>query len=104
MRAATWTYCANHYVGEKTPIGPMFGSFGDHERIPYHGTSYPRACTTSACKLCGAPSREGEGVAVTDERLGALQFCGSRHYARWWKQANPGEPLMWDCDAEPRRC
>lgn len=101
VRASTSTYCANHYTSGKLPIGPMFGAFHEHERIPYHGTCYPRACTTSACKVCSAPSGQGKGVAVTDEELGTLQFCGSRHYVRWWKQAHPGEPLKWDCDADP---
>jgi FimV-like protein len=98
--ASSFTYCANHYVEDKTPIGPMFRSYDDdtHERIPYHGASRPRLCATLACKLCGAPSKEGAGVEVTDEKLGALQFCGSRHYVRWWKQMHPGEALMWDSD------
>ena len=101
VRASTYTYCANHYVEDKTPIGPMFGSYNDHERIPYHGVSYPHMCTALACKLCGAPSKEGGGVKVTDEKLGVLQFCGSRHYVKWWKQMHPGEALKWDCDVEP---
>ena len=101
VHASLWTYCANHYVSEKTPIGPMFGSVVDHERIPYHGGDRPRSCVTSACKICGAPSKEKEGVQITDERAGVLQFCSGRHYVGWWKQEHPGELLKWDCDVEP---
>ncbi len=101
VRDSLWTYCANHYVDEKTPIGPMFGAVDDYVRVPYHGASYPRRCVTSACKLCGAPSTEKEGVEVSDERSGTLQFCSSRHYVRWWKQVHPGEVLKWDVDLEP---
>ncbi len=94
------TYCANHYVNDKTPIGPMFGCDGEGERIPYHGACYPGSCTVAACTVCGAASKERMGIKVTDEKPGVLQFCGSLHYVRWWKQMHPGEPLRWDCDAE----
>ena len=98
-------YCANHYLDDKTSVGPMFQSWGDHERIPYHGygVNNPHGCTTSACALCGAPSKQEErGVEVVDEKLGVLQFCGTRHYVRWWKQVHPGVSLKWDVDAPPQ--
>lgn len=98
VRSSWYTYCANHYVDTKTPIGPMFGISGEHDRVPYHEGCRPRGMTVSACALCGAASIEGEGIEVTDPRISVQQFCGSRHYARWWKQMHPGEPLKWDCD------
>ena len=103
VRAALSTYCANHYVDDKSPIGPMYASGYDEERIPYHGAFRPDLCTASACKLCGAPSNEQQGVEVIDEKLGALQFCGSHHYVKWWKQMHPGEELRmgWETDAGP---
>ena len=78
----------------------MFGDHNDADRVPYHGEIYPRACTTAACSVCGAASKEREGIEVSDEKLGVVQFCGSAHYVRWWKRMHPGETLKWDCDAE----
>lgn len=101
ISAITATFCANHYVGDKTPIGPLFSVDWNHERIPFHSTSRPLPCTTAKCRLCGAPSKEKEGVEVADEQLGTLQFCCSRHYVKWWKGVHPGELLRWDCDAGP---
>ena len=100
IRVSLWTYCANHYVDDRTPIGPMFTAYGDHERIPRHDGL--REIAVAACRVCGAPSHGNEGVEVTDGRLGVLQFCGGRHYVRWWKQAHPGVPLTWDLDPPPR--
>ena len=99
VRSSWHTYCANHYVSDKTPIGPMFGSHMDGERVPYHGETYPKPCTTVACTVCGAASKETEGIEVSDATLGAVQFCGGAHYVRWWKKMHPGETLKWDCDA-----
>jgi FimV-like protein len=100
VRSSWWTYCANHYVSDKTPIGPMFGDHNDGDRVPYHGEIYPRACTTVACSVCGAASKEKEGIEVSGEKLGVVQFCSSAHYVRWWKRMHPGETLKWDCDAQ----
>jgi hypothetical protein len=98
VRASTSTYCANHYVDDKQPIGPMFGALDDHERVPYLGSAYPYPHTATACLKCSAPSQAGQGVQVTDSNGRLLQFCGARHYVRWWKHAHPGESLKWDCD------
>ena len=43
---------------------------------------------------------EISGVEVVDENLGVLQFCGTKHYVRWWKQMHPGESLAWDVDTQ----
>lgn len=92
----THTYCANHYTDEQNPIGPMYGCHGDHLRIPYHDGSYPNACDTSRCAVCGSPSPGSQGVRVIDGRLGVMEFCGLTHYMQWWKEQHPGERLLWD--------
>lgn len=99
VRASTATYCANHYLDDTSPIGPMFGTFLDHERIPYLGSSYPHSCTATSCLLCGAASPAERGVQVKDADGGVREFCGPQHYVRWWKAAHPGERLKWDCDS-----
>ena len=99
VRASYNTYCANHYESIREPVGPMYASLGDHERIPYHGASRPGQAEVARCLICGNPGERG--VQVADAALGALEFCGAPHYARWWKQAHPGEALRWDCDKPP---
>ena len=100
IRSSTSTYCANHYREACAPIGPLFGTVDEHQRVPYHGVCYPRPGGGAACQVCGKPSGPTEGVEVADERLGTLEFCSARHYVRWWKQAHPGEPLLWDADKD----
>jgi FimV-like protein len=99
VRASHHTYCANHFKSLRVPLGPMYTSHCDEERIPYHGSSPPREAETARCALCGGGSADRPGVHVQDAALGPLEFCGPRHYVRWWKQAHPGEALVWDCDA-----
>ena len=100
IRATHSTYCANHYTRLKVPLGPIYAEHGDRERIPYHGGVRPRPAQVSRCHLCGNASRASDGVELPDA-AGTLHFCGAAHYARWWKQSNPGQRLRWDPDAPP---
>jgi len=97
VRHSSYTYCANHYVDEREPIGPMFGALLDHERVPYYGAAPARICTARACAVCGKAGGENAGAEVTHATLGIVRFCGAPHYAQWWKAQHPGVPLKWDC-------
>ena len=98
IRASGSTYCANHAKSLRTPLGPLYVSPHDAERIPYHGTMRPHAGAAARCAICGVAAPASEGVRVADPSAGELEFCGPRHYVQWWKRVHPGETLPWDCD------
>jgi FimV-like protein len=91
------TYCANHYTGERAPIGPIFSEHGEHVRIPYHDGARPKWSNSGACEICGSAPPGPDGVVIPAS-AGPLHFCGAPHYVRWWKQSHPGEALTWDAD------
>ena len=108
IRQTTTTYCANHYKEFTTPIGPIYAETADEQRIPYHGDVRPRRAEVARCFVCGGasqplPGQPMSGVELAEPSQGTLHFCGAAHYARWWKQAHPGEALKWDADAPADR-
>ena len=99
IRSSMSTYCANHYVPDRTPIGPIYAEHDEHDRIPYLGGKRPRSANVARCEVCGGASKDAWGVEVERAGGGMLGFCDSRHYRRWWKDQHPGESLKWDPEA-----